>query len=69
MLKLRAWADHSLPSANERMHERIPQDEDDIQETLRISVSVDIVIHSISPTRRPSRGGASSENAAAPYQN
>jgi len=38
MLKLRAWADRSLPSANKRVHERIFQDEVDIQEILQISV-------------------------------
>jgi len=38
MLKLRAWLDHSLPSANEIKHGKIPQDEDDIQEILRVGM-------------------------------
>ena len=38
MLKLRAWVDHSLPSANEVKHGKIPQDEDDIQEILRVGM-------------------------------
>ncbi|KIM36707.1 hypothetical protein M413DRAFT_449042 [Hebeloma cylindrosporum] len=40
MLKLRAWADHSLPKAPHVMHQRIPQDEEDIQELLRISITL-----------------------------
>jgi len=40
MLKLRAWADHSLPNARHVMHQRIPQDEEDIEELLRISITL-----------------------------
>ncbi|KAF8970335.1 hypothetical protein BDZ97DRAFT_1652612 [Flammula alnicola] len=40
MLKLRAWADHSLPTASKVMHDRIPQDEDDIEELLRIGITL-----------------------------
>jgi hypothetical protein len=40
MLKLRAWADHSLPNAPHVMHQRIPQDEEDIEELLRISITL-----------------------------
>jgi len=40
MLKLRAWADHSLPNATHVMHQRIPQDEEDIEELLRISITL-----------------------------
>jgi hypothetical protein len=36
MLKLRAWADHSRRCASEVQHARIPQDEDDICEMLRV---------------------------------
>ena len=40
MLKLRAWADHSPPNAPHVMHQRIPQDEEDIEELLRISITL-----------------------------
>jgi hypothetical protein len=40
MLKLRAWADHSLPNATHVMHQKIPQDEEDIEELLRISITL-----------------------------
>lgn len=40
MLKLRAWADHSLPNARHVMHQRVPQDEEDIEELLRISITL-----------------------------
>ncbi|KAF9527666.1 hypothetical protein CPB83DRAFT_855815 [Crepidotus variabilis] len=34
LLKLRAWEDHSLPNARDIMRDRVPQDEDDIEELL-----------------------------------
>jgi len=40
MLKLHAWADHSLPNAHHVMHQRIPQDEEDIEELLWISITL-----------------------------
>ncbi|KDR76536.1 hypothetical protein GALMADRAFT_246924 [Galerina marginata CBS 339.88] len=40
LLKLRAWSDHSLLTANAKLHERIPQDEEDIDELLRIGLNL-----------------------------
>ena len=48
MLKLQAWVDHSQPFAKENMHAKVPQDEDDIHEILRVGIlkwNLSVVCH------------------------
>jgi len=53
MLQLRSWADHSLSSATDIMNARIPQDEEDIEELLRIGM----LLGSEGVVRRPGSTG------------